>query len=294
MYDFAGQPWKTQDKVRDALSRLYVGSEIGQGYPGDEDNGEMSAWWLFSAAGFYPLRAGTPTYAIGAPYFPRMLIHLENGRTIDIRAPGADDRNRYIQGMTLNGKPWAKAWLDHAELADGAVLAFRMGPAPSDWAGGADAALPSLTAGERPPEPLRDLADAEHATPTVAGDPAAAKALGDDDSGTEARLPGASPIVGIRFASPRQVQMYTLTSATTPGADPRDWVLEGSADGRHWTELDRRRGEAFPWRRQTRAFAVAHPGRYAYYRWRAAGGHEIALAEIEWLGQPSPAMQQGK
>ena len=65
MYDFAGQPWKTQAMVREALSRLYLGSEIGQGYPGDEDNGEMSAWYLFSSLGFYPLQVGSPTYAIG-------------------------------------------------------------------------------------------------------------------------------------------------------------------------------------------------------------------------------------
>jgi hypothetical protein len=267
-----------------------VGSEIGQGYPGDEDNGEMSAWWLFGAAGFYPLRAGTPTYAIGAPYFPRMLIHLENGKTLDIRAPGVDDRNRYVQAVTLNGKPWDKTWLDHADLAAGGVLAFRMGPSPSAWGSGEDAAPPSLTAPGQPPRPLRDLAGAGRAPLAVAGDPAAARALGDDDSGTEARLHGA---VGVRFDRPRQVRMYTLTSAAAPGADPRDWVLEGSADGRRWHELDRRRGEAFPWRRQTRAFAVAHPGRYAWYRWRVVGAGEVALAEIEWLGQPDGDGQGG-
>ena len=77
MYNYVGQPWKTQEKVQEVLSRLYLGSEIGQGYPGDEDNGEMSAWYLFSAAGFYPLQMGIPEYAIGAPHFKKMTINLE-------------------------------------------------------------------------------------------------------------------------------------------------------------------------------------------------------------------------
>jgi putative alpha-1,2-mannosidase len=84
MYVYAGQPWKTQRITREVLRRLYLGSEIGQGYPGDEDNGEMSAWYIFSALGFYPLKMGTPEYAIGAPLFKKVTIHLENGKDIVI------------------------------------------------------------------------------------------------------------------------------------------------------------------------------------------------------------------
>ncbi|HEX7064919.1 MAG TPA: GH92 family glycosyl hydrolase, partial [Bacillales bacterium] len=108
MYGYAGQPWKTQAKVREVLSRLYIGSKIGQGYPGDEDNGEMSAWYIFSAAGFYPLQMGRSQYVIGAPYFKKMTIHLENGNDIVIKAPNVSDTNKYIQSVTLNGKPYHK------------------------------------------------------------------------------------------------------------------------------------------------------------------------------------------
>lgn len=288
IYDLAGQPWKTQDKVRDALSRLYVGSEIGQGYPGDEDNGEMSAWWVFSAAGFYPLRMGTPTYAIGAPYFPHMIIHLDNGKTIDIRAPDVSDRNRYIQGVTLNGKPYDRSWLAHADLVNGAVLDFRMGDAPSKWGSAeGDARLPSLTTGHAWPSPLVDLADGKGAKVTVAGDANAARALSDNTSDTEALLRGSSPTVQLDLDQPREVSMYTLTSSAKKGADAQGWVLEGSTDGVHWVALDERRRESFPWRRQTRAFGVAHPGSYAHYRWRvehAEGSQGVALSEVEWLG----------
>ena len=292
MYDFAGQPWKTQDKVRDAVSRLYTGSEIGQGYPGDEDNGEMSAWWLFSAAGFYPLRMGTPTYAIGAPYFPRMIIHLENGKTIDIRAPEVSDRNRYIQGVTLNGQAYDRSWLAHADLAQGAVLDFCMGDKPSAWGSTAAARLPSQTQGDARPQPLVDLADIAGSHVSAGKDDASARALSDNTSDTEATLAGATPDVQLDLAQPREVSMYTLTSSSHDGHDPTGWVLEGSSDGAHWVTLDERRGEAFAWRRQTRAFAVAHAGTYAHYRWRVqkAGSRQgVQLSEVEWLGlKPAP------
>lgn len=286
MYDLAGQPWKTQDKVRDALSRLYVGSSIGQGYPGDEDNGEMSAWYVFSAAGFYPLRMGTPTYAIGAPYFPHMDIALENGRHIIIDAPGVSDVNRYIQSVRLNGRPYHRTWLSHADLADGAHLQFTMGPRPSSWGSGDAAILPSLTTGTAAPAPWLDQADIGAASVTAGGAPA--PALHDNDSDTELSL--ADPKAGVELTArllPRRVMIYTLTSSAHAGADPSAWTLQGSDDGTHWKDLDRRHDEVFAWRRQTRAFVVSTPGSYRHYRWLPKGKAPVTLAEIEWLG-PSP------
>jgi len=279
MYDVAGQPWKTQDKVRDVLSRLYVGSEIGQGYPGDEDNGEMSAWYLFSAAGFYPLRMGTPEYVIGAPYFPHMDIALENGRHIVIDAPGVSDSNRYIQSLRVNGKPWNKLTLPHALLAQGATLDFTMGPQPSRWASDEAALPPSLTARGRP-QPLHDREAVTDSAPAIADLPA----LFDNDSGSEVALPAASTTIGWRYAQSRRVAVLTLTSAAAAGA-PSDWQLQASTDGKHWRTLDTRRHERFAWPRQTRAFAVSAPGEYAYYRLRFdAADAARGLAEIELLG----------
>jgi predicted alpha-1,2-mannosidase len=286
MYDYTGQPWKTQDKVRDVLTRLYVGSEIGQGYPGDEDNGEMSAWYVFSAAGFYPLRMGTPEYVIGAPYFPHMDIRLENGRHIVINAPAVSDRNRYVQGLRVNGQPWNRLTLPHALLAQGAELDFVMGPQPSSWAGDVAALPPSLTT-QGPPQPLRDLTGVRQ--DHVRSKPAIAEldALFDNDSATEATLPAAATIISWHFAQPRQVGMLTLTSAASAAA-PSGWQLQASSDGRHWLTLDARQHERFAWPRQTRAFAVRTPGNYAYYRLclaQVAGNAVTALAEIELLGK---------
>ncbi|NIH80364.1 GH92 family glycosyl hydrolase [Amycolatopsis viridis] len=270
MYDYAGQPWKTQAGVREALSRLYLGSEIGQGYPGDEDNGEMSAWYVLSALGIYPLRMGSPEYAVGSPLFTKATVHLENGHDLVINAPKNNARNVYVQGLRVNGRAWTSTALPHDVLAAGGTLDFAMGPAPSRWGTGAADAPPSLTRGDQPPQPPADL--------TVPG----GSPLFDNTSATQA---GPLTTVDCPVPGPVTATSYTLTSGTDAG-DPNAWVLEGSADGQTWTPLDTRSGETFPWRRQTRAFTVATPGAYAHYRLRITGssGGAPGLAEVELLG----------
>jgi predicted alpha-1,2-mannosidase len=266
MYDYAGQPSKTQAKVREALRRLYLGSDIGQGYAGDEDNGETSAWYLFSALGFYPLQMGSPYYAIGSPLFRKATVHLGHGRDLVVRARNNSARNVYVQGLRLNGRAYDRSYLRHEDIARGATLEFVMGPRPSRW--GAQNPPPSLTRGDEAPRPLRDV--------TGSGS-TEVPSLFDDDSSTSSAV---SEPVGVRFGAPQAVSFYTLTSVA-PADAPRDWALEGSDDGTHWRVLDERRGEAFRWRAQTRPFKVARPGAYTQYRLRAAG----TLAEVELLNR---------
>ncbi|MFJ6604052.1 GH92 family glycosyl hydrolase [Streptomyces lydicus] len=267
-YDAAGQPWKTQEKVREALSRLYLGSEIGQGYPGDEDNGEMSAWYVFSSLGFYPLVMGQGEYAVGSPLFTKATVHLENGRDLTIEAPRNSARNIYVQGLRFNGKPWNSTALPHRLLAGGGTLEFTMGPEPSAWGSGPGAAPTSLTKDDKVPTPPADVSDP------------AAGPLFDNTSDTSAAFTTAAA----DLSGPARVASYTLTSADR-AASPAAWRLEGSADGRHWQELDRRSGEKFTWDRQTRVFGIAHPGRYRHYR-LVSDGPSATLAEIELLGTP--------
>lgn len=282
MYDYTGEPWKAQDKVRDVLSRLYLGSEIGQGYVGDEDNGEMSGWWLFSAAGFYPLRMGTPEYVIGAPYFPHMDIALENGKHIVVDAPGVSDANRYVQSLRVNGQPWNKLTLPHELLAQGATLDFTMGPKPSTWGSDVQALPPSLTNAGKP-APMRDLVGPGQGEPSSEPSIQNLNALFDHTSDTEAQLPGPHATVSWHFPQSQTVAMYTLTSAAHASA-PSTWTLEASDDGQHWTALDKRQGERFPWAKQTRAFDIHQPEAHPYYRLRFDSDTETSLAEIALLG----------
>jgi predicted alpha-1,2-mannosidase len=279
MYDVAGQPWKTQDKVRDALNRLYVGSEIGQGYPGDEDNGEMSAWWVFGAAGFYPLRMGTPEYVVGAPRFEHMTIHLENGKAIQINAPGVSDTNRYVQSLSVNGQPWNKLSLPHALLAAGATLDFVMGASPSTWGSDATALPASLGKEGELPNPPVDVTGAATVTLSGKGD---AKALVDNDSGSAIDLPAGKTTVDVALQAPADVTLYTITSAHE-GHVPAAWTVEGSADGKHWKLLDSRHGESFAWQQQTRGFALKAPQGFSHYRVVFDSKQASRVAELELL-----------
>ncbi|MEU7746951.1 GH92 family glycosyl hydrolase [Nonomuraea sp. NPDC049158] len=264
MYDHAGQPWKAQAKVREALSRLYLGSEIGQGYPGDEDNGEMSAWYVFSALGFYPLQAGSQDYAIGSPLFTKATVHLPSGKDLVINAPANSAENVYVQGLKVNGKAWTSTALPHDVLAGGGVLDFAMGSKPSTWGEPPE----SITPDDEMPRPMRDI--------PVTGGPAA---LSDDTSATTATISGN---ITLQAGTRDLVSFYTLTSAAT---GPTSWKLEGSYDGTAWTVIDQRDGQTFGQARQTRPFKIARPGRYAQYRLTVSG----TLAELELLAVPDPA-----
>ncbi len=107
------------------------------GLIGNEDCGQMSAWYVFSAAGFYPVTPGSTIYAIGSPLFPEVRFRLENGKSFVVKAEGVSDRNFYIQSATLNGKPYSKSYLDHRDLLAGGELVFTMGAQPNRlWGGG--------------------------------------------------------------------------------------------------------------------------------------------------------------
>jgi hypothetical protein len=285
MYLFAGQPAKTQAKVRDALARLWVGSTIGQGYLGDEDNGAMSTWQIWSALGIYPLQVGTASYVIGSPLFSRATITLESGKTIVINAPNNSAENVYVQGLKVNGQPYALTTISHSTLVAGATLDFDMGPAPAAWGSDPSAAPPSITSGTSAPAPLHDLASTASGNAT-ASDGTNVAALFDDTSASQATFTSATPSVQFQFNSGSPtVRFYTLTSASTNN-DPTGITLSGSNDGTTFTQLDSRSGVVFAWRNQTRAFKVASPGAYSYYRVDLSGGAGLSLAEIELLSKP--------
>jgi predicted alpha-1,2-mannosidase len=129
LYNYAGQPWKTQELVHRILTTLY--SNDRDGLCGNEDCGQMSSWFVLSAMGFYPVTPGSGIYDIGIPLFPEIKIQLENGKTFTIKATGLSDRNFYIQSATLDGKEYQKCFITHEDILAGKELAFVMGPVPN-------------------------------------------------------------------------------------------------------------------------------------------------------------------
>jgi predicted alpha-1,2-mannosidase len=129
LYNYAGQPWKTQTHVRDVMNKLYKATP--DGYCGDEDNGQTSAWYVFSAMGFYPVCPSSGQYVLGTPLFKKLTLTLENGKKVIINAPTNSDANRYVSALTVNGKPYDYNWLSHAALQQGGVLNFSMSATPN-------------------------------------------------------------------------------------------------------------------------------------------------------------------
>ena len=129
LYNWTGQPWKAQYWTREIMDKLY--NPNADAYCGDEDNGQTSAWYVFSAMGFYPVCPGTKQYAMGSPLFQKILVKLENGKTIQIEAPNNNKQTRYVDDVKVNGKSVSRTWLEHDELTKGATIKFQMSSKPN-------------------------------------------------------------------------------------------------------------------------------------------------------------------
>lgn len=129
LYNHVGAPWKAQYWLRETMNRMY--SPNPDGYCGDEDNGQTSAWYVFTAMGFYPVTPATDEYVLGSPIFDKVTISLNNGKKVTIETKNNSDKNRYIQSMKFNGRSYSKNFINHSELMKGANLSFDMGAEPN-------------------------------------------------------------------------------------------------------------------------------------------------------------------
>ncbi len=142
LYNYAGQPWKTQKRIRTLLNQWFRNDLMG--VPGDEDGGGMTSFVVFSYMGFYPVTPGMPAYNIGSPMFDKVKMDLGNGKSFEVEAINNSDENKYIQSATLNGKTWNKPWFSHTDLISGGKLILQMGPkANRNWGSSVNDVPPS-------------------------------------------------------------------------------------------------------------------------------------------------------
>jgi putative alpha-1,2-mannosidase len=145
MYSYAGQPWMTQNKVRQLMELWYDTTPFG--LSGDEDGGSMSSWYVLNAIGIYPQCPGRPIFDIGSPIFEETTINVGDGKTFIIEAKNVSAQNKYIQSATLNGKQHNQAWINHADIVQGGKLVLEMGSRPNkNWGSAPDVRPPSMTA----------------------------------------------------------------------------------------------------------------------------------------------------
>ena len=148
LYGYSGQPWKTQYWIREVMDKLYTAHP--DGYCGDEDNGQTSAWYVFSAMGFYPVCPGSNQYVLGVPYFDKLTLHLENGKSLTVTAKGNSDNTRYVNAMTLNGETYNHNYLTHDAVMNGGNIEFDMSTTPNTQRGTLAEDVPYSLSNEMP------------------------------------------------------------------------------------------------------------------------------------------------
>jgi len=308
MWLFTDRPEEAFKYTRMGMQQAGGSIQVGRGMMGEEDNGSMASWWVWAYIGLYPLDQGSGTVVVGSPRFKKIDFNLDDGRTFTFLAPNAGPQNCYVNGIKFNGEPYNKLYFTQDMFQDGNVFEFDMGATPTNWAKNAEPP-PSLTEGEgvdHTPSILMDiiptgvtrsttlpLPTSAVKTLTVSdamGTANAAYLVDNSSVTTEAQFGATTTTFTYYSPAPEKVEIYTLTSSNTSGADPKAWTLKGSNDGVTWTVLDTRNlpnlttynnaavttaanaatktSETFRWRRQTKPFAIDadKQGFYKYYQ----------------------------
>jgi putative alpha-1,2-mannosidase len=290
MYMFAGRHDDAHRIVRECLARLFVGSDLGQGYPGDEDNGEMSAWYVFASIGLYPLVPGAASYVIVPPAVERTVLRPTDGKEIVIETLGTGD---HIRAVTLDGEPWDEISIPHARLADGAHVVIELAPEPCGWA--KDSRPPSASVISGRSQPIVDLAESAEmvAETVVVGDEtllssstatdsaatSAVSALVDDLGETEVALV-AGDRIEVALAGERRVSLYTVTSAL---AGEIGWELDYLDPDGATVAREERVGETYVWAGQTRVFRVGRGDTVTASAVRFTALTDCVLAQLEFI-----------
>ena len=293
MYNHTTDHYKAQKYARDCTKRLFVGANFGQGFPGDEDNGEMSCWYLFSCLGFYPVCIGSGEYTIGSPAFSDITVNF-GGASLRVIAHNNSDENVYIQSAKFNGKPFDSCAFTHEMIKMGGVFEFEMGPEPSDWAKGT--APSSLTVGDERAKPWLDKV-CPKATVVVTDDFAplavdsytvktsngAFTAALDNNSKTEATLDFKKTTVV--FSSPKayRAEAITLTSPASEHTAIGSIEVFGADDDGEWISLGAWTDVSFEWGHYTRPFLFKTAAAYKHYKLVVSGAK--AISEFELLGE---------
>lgn len=278
----AGDPSGAQELIRDIQDRLFIGDDIGQGYPGDEDNGEFSAWYVFSALGFYPLEVGSGDYTIGTPLFDSATLNIGDKKLV-INAPGASEGKDYVAGASINGTAITETTFDGDLLRAGGTLDFTMSDTASTWG--------AKDLGEELETP-RTLVDATKSGRGIlaATDGTPVGSLVDDNMNSKVTFSGdTAELVWTSQSGPVSIGQYTLTSATKANA-PSSWKIEGSVDGTTWTEIDSRTAQSFTWDTQTRPFTAANQDGFTSVKLTLkTDAATLALSEVELFASAAAA-----
>jgi hypothetical protein len=235
---FAGRHDDAHRIVRECVERLFVGSDLGQGYPGDEDNGELSAWYIFATIGLYPLAPATGSYVLVPPSVRRTELRQQDASvTVIERMPGST--GPYIESVTVDGEPWESISIPHEVVASGVHIAFTLSDTPTGWA----SASRPVSASD-----LHGYLDTPDDVLPIGGSPLT------DDTGAHVVAMAAGEFV--EYSTPDTIpSLYTVTVAS-PGA--HSWTIGWGRPGQV-VDVQHRVDEVFEWSGQTRVFRITSP-----------------------------------
>lgn len=272
MYMFSGRHDDAHRIVREAVSRLFVGSDIGQGYPGDEDNGEMSGWYIFATLGLYPLAPASGSYVVVPPSVDRAVLHPTGGAPIIIEVTNPEASGTYIESLRINGQEWNEISVPHSVLAAGAHLEFTLSTEPTGWAADSRPASASALHG------FASLLTDATKNATVDSKVRAAASLIDDTGATSVSL-AAGESLRIDLRENSAVDLYTLT-AVNQGL--LSWSIELLDGAGTVVSTEQRSDEDFSWAGQTRVFRLENPSvDIAGLRFTATSA--MTLSQIEFF-----------
>lgn len=279
MYAFSSEPWKTQKYVRDILARTYVGSDFGQGYIGDEDNGEQSAWQILSSMGLYPLTLSSNQFVLGSPLFKSASIKLPNGKTLTVDAPNNSDKNVYVDKVTFNGKKITSLAIDYKTIMKGGTLKFNMSAKPNKKRGTAAKDKPmSLTKSGKTPTVKTDVLDHSSAVKSTIDN---YQELIDNNSKTSVQIDNKNELT-VSFNKAKKVKLLTLTNTKTKTTFKTIKVL-GSQNGKKWQKVSTIKQLDFNYDYFTKPFLINPNSRkFKHYKLVFSGSGE--LGEVELLG----------
>ena len=261
MFAFSDRPWRTSEILHDAVHRLFRGARIGQGFPGDEDNGEMSAWHLFAQLGFAPFQPGSGRLLITAPTLDRATLRPPGAESLEIRVHRRDAGDRHIRAVRWNGAQWSRPTVDVRDLHGGGLWEVHLGPAPAQWSEPMDS---------RPffaPDGV-DAVGLEDAAIAVAVD--GVPLAGDASDVRPVRF---ASIIELEFGGPVTSHLPALLVLGLASAGTHSFDVDALVDG-GWAPAARRRGEAWDWDQQVRPFEVVLPDRARALR-------------VQWAGEPA-------
>lgn len=277
MYAFSSQPWKTQKYVRDILQRTSVGSDFGQGYIGDEDNGEQSAWNILSSMGLYPLTLSSNEFVLGSPLFKSASVKLPNGKTLKVEAPNNSDKNVYVDQVTFNGKKVSKLYISYKDIMKGGTLKFTMSAKPNKSRGLAAKDKPmSLTKSGKTPKMKTDVFDHGAKVKSTVDN---YQDLIDNDSKSSVQVDNNNNL-RVSFSKAKRIKLLTLTNTDKKTAFKAIHIY-GSQNGKKWQKVTTIKKISFQYDYFTKPYLInKKDSKFKHYKVVFSGSGELGEVEL--------------